>query len=354
MIDLEQAVLIRKAIRAWYEKNARDLPWRHTKNPYVIWLSEIILQQTRVEQGMPYFLKFVEHYPDIFALASAPIDDIKKLWEGLGYYRRAENMHKTAKIIVEKHKGVFPATYGELIQLPGIGPYTAAAIASFAFDEPVALADGNVNRVLARLFDIETPVNSSKGGKLMLEIANKLLDKENPAAHNQSMMEFGALQCVPKNPGCGICPVQDYCKAFALDKTAQLPVKTSKKPSRKRYFHYLISITTQGISASKRNVNDIWRGLYEFPVVEFQTKPSVKEIVRTFEEKFQVDAVELKHLSSQTHKLSHQDLHLDFWMTRKPIPRVQYIDLETVQTKAFPVVLRRILDDIINITNFEP
>ncbi len=344
---------LRKIIHRWYVENARDLPWRNTHDPYVIWLSEIILQQTRVNQGMPYFLKFMARYPDIFALAGASLDEIKKMWEGLGYYRRAENMHKTARIIAGQKNGKFPRSYEELLQLPGIGPYTAAAIASFAFDQPVAVADGNVHRVLARLFHIREPVNSSRGIKLFQQAADLFLDRSRPALHNQSLMEFGALQCLPKNPDCTKCPARNYCMAFASGKPEKLPVKKAKKPSRKRYFHYLVSVTSQGISARKRTADDIWRGLYEFPSVESEKELTQKEILQTFEKKFRIKPHQVQFITSVKHKLTHQDLYLHFWLTTTKLSDVQYFDSESIRAMAFPVVMRRILEDFVNIPNFE-
>ncbi len=344
---------IRRALKDWYAVHKRDLPWRNTRDPYVIWLSEIILQQTRVDQGMPYFMNFLKHFPDVHALARAPHDRIKKLWEGLGYYRRAENLHKTAKIVVNQHDGKFPGTYKELLKLPGIGPYTAAAIASFAYDEPVAVTDGNVYRVLSRIFHIDTAINSSAGKKLFARVAGEFLDRSNPALHNQSIMEFGALQCVPKNPGCENCPVKNYCAAYANDAVERLPVKIPRKASRKRFFYYLISMTPRGVAVRKRQNNDIWHGLYEFPGFESAGPLSEREVMDKFRKKFHIRSGTLRHVQTVKHQLTHQDLQLNFWLTGSVVQDGRYFDYDSLQKMAFPVVLRRILDDMINIPNFD-
>src|SRR5690349_7153792 len=218
----------------WYEKNKRDLPWRETRDPYKIWLSEIILQQTRVSQGMPYYLRFIEKFPTVAALASASEQEVLRLWQGLGYYTRARNLHKCAKKVATDYKSVFPYSFDELKKLPGIGDYTAAAIASIAYQEPVAVVDGNVFRVLSRVFGIETEINSPKGKKDFTQLANELISKKHPEKHNQAMMEFGALYCTPKNPSCTDCVFSSQCFAFKKNLQLVLPVKTKNKAARKR------------------------------------------------------------------------------------------------------------------------
>ncbi|HEY0769642.1 MAG TPA: A/G-specific adenine glycosylase, partial [Sphingobacteriaceae bacterium] len=222
----------------WYSENKRSLPWRETKDPYRIWLSEIILQQTRVAQGLPYYLRFVERFPTVSHLASAPQDEVLRLWQGLGYYTRARNLQKCAQTIVEKYSRKFPRTYAELISLPGIGEYTAAAIASISFNEKVAVVDGNVFRVLSRVFGIDTPINSAEGKKGFSKLANDLIHETAPADYNQGLMEFGALFCTPKNPKCEECVFRKSCHAFQNGLQQQLPVKLKSKASRKRYFYY--------------------------------------------------------------------------------------------------------------------
>ncbi|MEY4860751.1 MAG: hypothetical protein RL059_450 [Bacteroidota bacterium] len=225
---------------SWYLINKRDLPWRKTKNPYKIWMSEIILQQTRVQQGLPYYQKFISTYPTIQSLALANEDEVLNLWQGLGYYSRARNMLKTANVINEEYKGSFPTSYNDLLKLKGIGEYTAAAIASFSFNEPVAVVDGNVYRVLSRLFDIETPIDSVEGKKAFRFLADEVLDKVNPATFNQAIMEFGALHCTPKKPDCNNCVLNRTCLSRENGTISQRPVKKKKTAAKERFFVYKI------------------------------------------------------------------------------------------------------------------
>ncbi|MFZ4583041.1 MAG: A/G-specific adenine glycosylase, partial [Paludibacter sp.] len=227
-----------KTLINWYEHNKRELPWRDISDPYRIWISEIILQQTRVNQGISYYLRFVDRFPDVKALATAHEDEVLKYWQGLGYYSRARNLHKTAQIIVEKHNGNFPNSYTEIVQLKGIGAYTAAAICSFAYNQPYGVVDGNVYRVLSRLFAIQTPIDSSQAKNEFSDLATNLLNNSNPGIHNQAIMEFGALQCVPVQPECNTCPFQKTCKAYELDLVDKLPIKASKTKVRERFFNY--------------------------------------------------------------------------------------------------------------------
>ena len=224
----------------WYEDNKRDLPWRHEPSPYQVWISEIILQQTRVSQGLSYYLRFTEKWPTVEALAQASEEEVLKLWQGLGYYSRARNLHQCAKQVVERHGGSFPADYDQLKGLKGIGSYTAAAIASIAFNLPHAVVDGNVYRVLSRLYDIDTPINNSEGMEAFASAANELLDRQRPGLHNQAMMEFGALLCTPQNPDCLHCPVQAHCLAFDHQTVMQRPVKLPKVKISTRHFNYLV------------------------------------------------------------------------------------------------------------------
>lgn len=225
-----------KKLIDWYLDNKRDLPWRGTKNPYNIWLSEIILQQTRVAQGTPYYFAFIETFPEVTALANAPQEQVLKLWQGLGYYSRARNLHTAAKYIVESCDGVFPDTYKGLLSLKGVGDYTASAIGSICFDLPTAVVDGNVYRVLSRIFGVETPINSSQGMKEFKALAQALLDESRPGTHNQAVMEFGARYCVPQNPNCDACIFNNRCDAYKNKKVALLPVKLKKLKVKKRYF----------------------------------------------------------------------------------------------------------------------
>ncbi len=252
----------------WYKINKRELPWRETKDPYFIWLSEIILQQTRVNQGLPYYKKFIMAFPTVNDLARAPEQKVLRLWQGLGYYTRARNLHKCAKEIVSQYKGVFPSTFEKLKTLPGIGDYTAAAIASIAFNEPVAVVDGNVYRVLSRIYGIDTPVNSPKGKKVFSELANKLISSTNPDQHNQAVMEFGALFCTHANPSCDTCPFKSTCVANRNSLQQVLPVKIPSKKVRKRYFYYFVIQKGRSLLMKTRNEKDIWHGLSDFYLIE--------------------------------------------------------------------------------------
>ncbi|WP_158858737.1 A/G-specific adenine glycosylase [Lunatibacter salilacus] len=252
----------------WYPDNCRELPWRNTKDPYIIWLSEIILQQTRVAQGLPYFSLFLERFPSVQDLASAPEEEILRCWQGLGYYSRARNLHACAKSIVQEHGGDFPQSYRELLSLKGVGPYTAAAIASFAFGQQVAVVDGNVFRVLGRYFGIEDDIGSSGGKKVFEKLANQLIPEDNPDIYNQAIMEFGALQCVPKNPDCNSCPLQPTCFAFSNRAVEKFPVKAGKTKTRKRFFQYFHIQCGKEVVINKRTGNDIWMGLVDFPLEE--------------------------------------------------------------------------------------
>ncbi len=256
----------------WYGKNKRDLPWRRTRNPYAIWLSEIILQQTRINQGMNYYLKFLEAFPDVFSLANASKDAVYKLWQGLGYYNRADNLMKTAQIVASKHQGQFPQEPEQLKALPGIGDYTAAAIASISFDVPAPVVDGNVYRVLSRVFGIDTPIDTAGGKSEFTRKAGDLMQHHPPSEFNQALMEFGALHCLPANPDCENCIFKGRCVAFKTGKQADFPVKKPKVPVRDRYLYYLVIRTGSGKNPSfyirKREGRDIWRNLYDFPSVE--------------------------------------------------------------------------------------
>ena len=298
----------------WYIHNKRDLPWRHTTDAYVIWLSEIILQQTRVEQGMPYFYRFVEKYPDVSSFAAAPEDEILKLWQGLGYYSRGRNMLKTARLVTELHGGKFPQQYEQLIKLKGIGEYTAAAISSFSANEAKAVVDGNVYRVLARYFGINEPINSTPGKKKFQQLANELLNHDHPGLHNQAMMEFGAMLCKPKNPACGICPVRTGCFAFTHNATGTLPVKINKLKVRERYFNYFVIVNGDEILLNKRDEKDIWANMYDLPLIETSFLMPVNDllvlpqVVGHFGENIEIDEI------SQVYKhiLTHQRLYVRF------------------------------------------
>lgn len=301
-------------IIAWYNRYKRDLPWRYTTDPYVIWLSEVILQQTRVDQGLPYFHRFLSHFPDVVSFASASESEILLHWQGLGYYSRARNMHRAAKTVVATHGGVFPSRYDDLIKLKGIGEYTASAIASFSADEPRAVVDGNVFRVLARYFGIEEPINSTRGRKEFNKLAQELLDVTCPGLYNQAVMEFGALQCKPKNPDCGNCVLRVGCYAQKEGKVNHLPVKLKGKASRNRYFNYFVVEDGDRILMNKRQSGDIWESLYELPLVETPQHVGIHELAldEAVVAHFGRDA-SLRLLDGPVkHILSHQNLFAQF------------------------------------------
>jgi A/G-specific adenine glycosylase len=308
--------LFSKKIIYWYHQNKRDLPWRNTKDAYLIWLSEIILQQTRVEQGMSYYLKFAKEFPTVKHLAKAENEKVMKLWQGLGYYSRARNLHTTAKIITGTYKGKFPNQYTDILLLKGIGEYTAAAIASFAFNKPHAVVDGNVYRVLSRVFGIETPIDSSQGKKEFYALANELLDKKNPATHNQAIMEFGAIQCKPVSPDCTICPLNTMCFAYAKKCISELPVKAKKTKVRNRYFNYIVLNYKTFTAINKRGEKDIWTNLYDFPLIETDKELKEELFLKSKEWKhfIETDKYTVKSISiGYKHILSHQKIYARFW-----------------------------------------
>jgi len=301
----------------WYGTHQRDLPWRRNPEPYKVWLSEIILQQTRVDQGLPYYESIIQQFPDVRSLAKAPLDDLLKLWQGLGYYSRARNLHTAAKQVVNDFGGVFPNNYSTLLRLKGVGDYTAAAIASIVYGEPKAVVDGNVFRVLSRLFNIDTPINSTEGKRLFSEMAAELLDREHPSRHNQALMEFGALQCVPVRPDCSSCPLAAHCQGLVAERVAQLPVKAKAASKKNRYFLYLVPTFGQDTWLQQRLEKDIWQNLWEFPLLESAKPLSIERILeepmlRTwFGEAYSIgNAQYFKHI------LSHRIIHATFLPVR--------------------------------------
>ena len=268
-----------KILTDWYELNKRDLPWRHTQDPYLIWISEIILQQTRVVQGLSYYHRFIEQFPTVIHLAEAHEDDVLKCWQGLGYYSRARNIHKASHQIMSVFGGVFPNHHKDILTLAGIGDYTSAAISSFAFNLPYAVVDGNVYRVLSRIFGIETAIDSPKGKKEFSVMAQELLSQLQPGLHNQAIMEFGALQCVPVSPNCSICPFQESCCALKLNMISNLPVKSKKTMVSHRFFNYLFINYQSQTFIQKRIEKDVWQNLYEFPLIETDHLLSASELL---------------------------------------------------------------------------
>ncbi len=338
-------------IITWYLQHKRDLPWRNTTNPYPIWLSEIILQQTRVEQGLPYYQKFLQHYPTVSDLALADDDDVFKLWQGLGYYNRAANMLRTARLIHHNLNGKFPDTYEGLIKLKGIGPYTAAAIASFAYNLPHAVLDGNVYRVLSRLFGIEEPINTHSAKGIFSNLANELLNTDHPALHNQAIMEFGALLCKPKSPDCGNCPVRISCVAYKNNKVNQLPVKIPKRKPVDRYFNYIIYTDTSGkIPIRQRVESGIWNKLYEFPLIESDADGTV-QFIETHEKLNGVKIIgSPQQIFKTKHQLTHQTIYATFWeLQLKQLPnwlKEGFIWVDKLDIQQYPVP--RLLDRFIH------
>jgi A/G-specific adenine glycosylase len=338
----------------WYNTRKRDLPWRHTTDAYTIWLSEIILQQTRVEQGLPYFQRFLEKYPTVTDFAAAPEDDILKLWQGLGYYSRGRNMLKTAIQVQEEYGGIFPTAYHQLIKLKGIGEYTAAAIASFSANEPKAVLDGNVYRVLSRYLGITEPIDSTTGKKIFREAADDFLNREAPAAHNQAMMELGALVCKPKNPACGTCPIKLGCYAFLHNATTVLPVKSKKVKIRERYFNYFLIADENKVLINKRGEGDIWANMYDLPLIETDSQATIDELaalpetVKNFGPELRIKKI----FPVVKHVLTHQHLYVRFVvLEQRPLVITKnwdFIEVENLKRMALPKVIFIFLDNFLN------
>ncbi len=336
-------MIFSQKILIWYAKNKRTLPWRRTKDPYRIWLSEIMLQQTRVAQGLPYYLRFTEQFPTVQDLANAPEERILKLWQGLGYYSRARNLHATAKTIVTDYEGKFPDTYKELKKLKGVGDYTASAIASICFDQPEPVVDGNVFRVLSRYYGVGIPINSGKGADYFKKLAREVMDVDNIRDYNQAIMEFGAIQCAPKNPNCGICPLKNGCVALQKNKVNQLPVKLNKTKVRNRYFNYLVVIDSSNKTVLKqREGKGIWQNLWEFPLLETKKKINQKELEAGIKEVISInDSPEIYQFNTNDiiHKLSHQHLHTKFWILKTDTALKEGIQLGTLDQYPVPVLI---------------
>ncbi|WP_299000931.1 A/G-specific adenine glycosylase [uncultured Tenacibaculum sp.] len=341
-----------KQLIFWYLQNKRELPWRKTKDPYRVWLSEIMLQQTRVAQGLPYFLKFTEAFPTVFDLAKAEESEVLKLWQGLGYYSRARNLHFTAKYISEELEGVFPKSYKELLQLKGVGDYTASAIASICYDEPVAVVDGNVYRVLSRYFGIATPINSTKGIKEFKELSQTVIDETQPGVYNQAIMDFGALHCKPQNPLCDECPLAESCVALANNSVKELPVKEKKIKIKKRYFNYLVPVTEDNQTVLEERVGKgIWQGLYQFPLVETQKETDEKELIEhdQFVKLFPEETtISLFNKEDIVHKLSHQHLVTKFWVVKTTNVSENTMSWSKVKEQPVPVLIDKFLEEYLN------
>ena len=333
----------------WYSNNKRDLPWRNTKNPYHIWLSEIILQQTQVKQGLPYYDAFIKQYPTVFDLANASEEEVLKLWQGLGYYSRARNLHTTAKYVAFELNGHFPNNYKDLLKLKGVGDYTASAIASIAFNEVAAVVDGNVYRVLSRYFGIKTPINSTDGIKEFKKLASNLIDKEQPAKFNQAIMEFGATQCKPKNPNCTVCPLNDSCIALQKDMIEFLPVKLKKTKVKTRFFNFLVCIdNNKNTFLEKRTSKGIWQNLYQFPLLESHKSLSSEEFHLLNTEDSVLNNLKfdysLYNTEDKVHKLSHQHLYTKFWIIEtKELPN-NSIAIKEIKNYPVPVLISSFID----------
>lgn len=312
MIELNERLLL------WYKVNKRELPWRDISDPYLIWISEIILQQTRVAQGYSYFVRFVDRFPTVQSLAEADEDEVLKFWQGLGYYSRARNLHSAAKSIV----GEFPKTYSEVLALKGVGEYTAAAICSFAYNLPYAVLDGNVYRVLSRYFGIDTPIDTTQGKKLFTALANDCLDKDRPGIYNQAIMDFGALQCVPSSPNCFQCPLSNSCVAFEKGIVANLPIKKGRIKVTNRYFNYIYVRMGAHTFINKRQENDIWRNLFELPLIETDHAITDEELLSLPQFLAFFEAGESPHIrclvKQKKHVLSHRIIYANFYEVTLP------------------------------------
>ncbi|MFD2563282.1 A/G-specific adenine glycosylase [Aquimarina rubra] len=343
-----------KKLITWYLQNKRSMPWRETTDPYRIWLSEIILQQTRVAQGLPYYLSFIDHYPTVFDLANAKEEEVLKLWQGLGYYSRARNLHTTAKYIANNLEGVFPTTYKDLLQLKGVGDYTASAIASICYNEVVPVVDGNVYRVLSRYFNVDTPINSTQGIKEFKKLAWEMIDPEQPATFNQAIMEFGALQCKPQSPYCIVCPLNDSCEALKKGTVASLPIKLKKLKVKKRYFNYLIfSVKDQQTIIKQRKGKGIWQNLYEFPLIETEKEVGLdyikdNDVFKSLLNNVDYDII-LHETEFKIHKLSHQHLYTRFYIikTEEP-PKINgesnIVGIEKIREYPVPILIGNFID----------
>jgi A/G-specific adenine glycosylase len=348
---LKTSFLAQKIIK-WYRLHKRDLPWRHTSDPYKIWLSEIILQQTRVGQGLPYYLKFIVEFPTINDLANASEQEVLRLWQGLGYYSRARNLHHTAKVICAELNGIFPANYIDLLKLKGVGSYTAAAIASFAYNEAVAVVDGNVFRVLSRIFGIETDIASHQAKKEFFGVATDLMPPSQASEFNQAMMEFGAIQCQPVSPDCLLCPLQIECVAFQTGRVGVLPIKSKKTKIRERFFNYIVFKFEDAIAMHQRTDRDIWQGLYDFKLIESEhIVDNFNELLENVNLSFFLPVspcIVEKSSHIYTHILTHQRIQAKFWT----VELTEKIDLSGLDLQFYTFAEFENLPKPVLITNF--
>ena len=337
-------------LERWYEAFGRDLPWRRTKDAYLIMLSEFILQQTQVCQGMDYYLRFAERFPTAASLAEASEEEVMRLWQGLGYYSRARHLHAAAKRIAET--GSMPMDYSFVRALPGVGDYTAAAIMSFAFGEPYAVLDGNVQRVLSRHFGICEPVDTTQGKKLLRALADEMLDRKHPALYNQAIMDFGALLCKPTSPLCDTCPLAQTCQALKEHMVGKLPVKSKRTAVRDRYLTYIYVRTEDGqVLLRRRGSGDIWQGLFEFPMIESEAPLKMEEVERQVKDIFHFSLFTF-HLIARDirHQLTHQRLHADFYRLTLPYPcpvdDYQWVKESEIDHYALPRLLEKMLEKL--------
>lgn len=327
--------------------NRRKMPWKGEKNPYKIWLSEIMLQQTRVEQGIKYYEKFISQFPDIHALANAPDEAVFKAWEGLGYYSRCRNLISTARFISRELKGIFPREYHSILALKGVGTYTAAAIASFAYNLPYAVLDGNVFRVLSRIFGIETPVDSAAGKKEFASLAQSILPAEHSAEYNQAIMDFGALVCKPQ-PECNVCFFSPHCKAFASGNQYLLPIKEKRTGIRQRWLNYFVLLFKDEVVIHRRQSKDIWQDLHEFVLIETQKDISLETLAELFEKQYGIHSYRIAGVKTTRQKLTHQAIELKFLFvhlhSKKEIAHLDWVKKQDLEGYAFPKSLKEIVD----------
>jgi len=344
----------------WYDEHKRDLPWRETKDPYKIWLSEIIMQQTQIIQGTGYYLQFIETFPTVFDLAQASENDVLLLWQGLGYYSRARNLHKTAIDIVELYSGVFPKTYEELIKLKGVGDYTASELASICFDLPHSAVDGNVLRVISRVFGVETPINKTAGRNKIRDISKSLILKERPGDYNQAVMDFGSQYCKTNNPDCENCIFKNECFAFIKDIVSEIPVKEKAKPKTKAYYNYFICTNdAEDLIVIKQRVKGIWKNLFEFPKIFSNRKQSEKTALNNFIETYKVKhKIKLCDASSEyKHSLSHKDLFIKFYRvklsSKKDIESIlnngnsEIVERNDLKNYPFPIIIKKYIEEVL-------
>lgn len=338
-------------ILLWYLQNKRNLPWRQVSDPYLIWISEVILQQTRIDQGLNYYMRFIEQFPDVHQLANADLNMVLKIWQGLGYYSRARNLHTGAKMVVQEFNGIFPQSANELKKIKGIGDYTSAAIASIAFNEIVPAIDGNAYRVLSRIYGIQTPIDTSTGKKQFKELAEKLIDKQNPGDYNQAVMDFGAIVCTPRNPQCIECPFTDACIAKDHGTISLLPVKEKKLKQRNRHFYYMVIEDKGAIYFKQRAEKDIWQNLFDFPLIEFNAQKNIEEITASqhWKKLFNNNIVSIESVSDEfQHILTHQRIfarfiHIRLKSENKLPSNFQRIDKRNIFELAVPKLIENYL-----------